>query len=1131
MSTCRATIDVGGMTCASCVNVVQKTLSKIEGVDEAAVNFATETASVEFDADKVSSAELVAAIERAGYHGTVTDESVEPSATGPDPGSGTAQVLPTAQVAPAGRSAEHGAAPAAAAAQPFGRSVVPGAPPAVQSAAQVAGKAQAAAAPIGAVVAEVETAHDRRVREELATLRTKLTVSLVLSGAIMALMLVEMYAMRSGVMLSRRALLSIALLQMIIATPVQFWAGRQFYTAAIGAARHRTANMSTLVAVGTSAAFAFSVLALVDYALELDFLPTSSTHGGPQVYFDTSAMVIALILLGKYLETRAKGQTNAAIKRLMGLQAKTARVVRDGVEADVPIEQVVVGDVVVVRPGEKIPVDGRIVSGYSSVDESMITGEPIPVEKQEGDEVVGATINKTGSFRFEATRVGRDTALAQIVRLIQQAQGSSAPIQRLADRVSAYFVPAVIGIAIVTGLIWLLLGPEPRISFSLVAFVTVLIIACPCAMGLATPTAIMVGTGKGAEHGVLIKSAAALETAHGLDTIVLDKTGTITAGAPRVTGVEAAMPHGADGGARDSATELWRDPSGALLTPEDATLRLAASAELGSEHPLGEAIVDHARERGLLLSEASGFRAIPGHGIEAEVDGARVLLGNSKLMAERGVGVGSLAGRAEELAAHGNTPMFVAAGDQLLGLVAVADTVKEGSAEAVAALQAMGLDVWMITGDNGRTASAVAEQVGIHNVMSEVLPEGKAGKIRELQAQGRKVAMVGDGINDAPALAQADVGMAIGTGTDVAMESADITLMRGALDGIVTAIDLSHATMRTIRQNLFWAFAYNVILIPVAMGVLYPAFGVLLNPMMAAAAMAMSSVTVVTNALRLRSYEPSSRVMPLAVAKTHGGTMTTPRTWGTPGRGPRWTRLVGAAAVGGIVTIVALILLGALELRLPGGSTDQAPGADVVTDARVTDADATDAGATGANAADVGATDAGANDAATVSAAPMAGASVEDEPRVVTAVGSGPEIAARDTERRIAELEAQMDLLVRLLAGEAALVGGRDGGSDTLAERAAAGSARGAVAGLAGSSSSARTQAQADAVRARLDEAEVDLRQMVLTIDDVLAESAGSERPLSPTLRALLRGLQDEMRDAADDIALSGDALAPMTER
>jgi Cu+-exporting ATPase len=715
------TLDVGGMTCASCVNVVEKTLSRTEGVEEANVNFATETATVRFDPAEVSSDDLVQAIERAGYTATITSVGA----------------------ASAGASAV-ATAPASGAIAPPPAALAPTPPKAGQ-------------------VDEVETAHDRRVRLELANLRKKLIVSLILSGAIMVLMFVEMAAMRAGITMTRTALTAIALTQLILATPVQFWAGRQFYTAAIGAARHRTANMSTLVAVGTSAAYAFSVVALVDYALQLGLLPTSTTHGGPQVYFDTSAMVIALILLGKYLETRAKGRTNAAIKRLMGMQAKTARVLRNGAEADVPIEQVVVNDIVRVRPGEKIPVDGVLTEGYSSVDESMITGEPIPVEKREGDEVIGATINKTGTFTFRATRVGSDTALAQIVRLIQEAQGSRAPIQRLADQVSAYFVPIVIGIATFTGLVWLIFGPEPQISYALLTFVTVLIIACPCAMGLATPTAIMVGTGKGAEHGILIRSAEALETAHKLDTIILDKTGTITSGEPRVTDVVVA-----------SGVE----PSGGALSPSDRVLWLAASAEKGSEHPLGEAIVEHAEDRNLALNKAAGFSAVPGHGILAQVDGHHVMLGNLKLMRDRGVAVNELEEAADRFASDGKTPMYVASNGRAEGVVAVADTLKPGSANAVGSLQAMGLDVWMITGDNSRTAQAIAKQVGIQNVLAEVLPEGKSDKVKELQAGGRAVAMVGDGINDAPALAQSDVGIAIGTGTDVAMESADVTLMR-----------------------------------------------------------------------------------------------------------------------------------------------------------------------------------------------------------------------------------------------------------------------------------------------------------------------------------------------------------------
>ncbi|MCJ7491926.1 MAG: heavy metal translocating P-type ATPase [Dehalococcoidia bacterium] len=627
-----------------------------------------------------------------------------------------------------------------------------------------------------------------------------------------------------------------------LATPVQFWAGWQFYEGAWNRLRHLDADMNTLVAVGTSAAYIYSVFATFAPGL------FRAADVEPAVYFDTAAVIIALILMGRYLEAKAKGRTSAAIKRLMGLRARTARVVRDGDERDIPVENVVAGDVVVVRPGEKIPVDGDVLEGRSAVDESMITGESIPVEKGPGDEVIGATINRTGSFRFRATRVGQDSVLAQIVRLVQEAQLSKAPIQRLADVVASSFVPAVIGVAALTFVIWLVLGPTPAFTFALLNAVAVLIIACPCALGLATPTAIMVGTGKGAENGVLIRGGESLETAHRINAIVFDKTGTLTVGAPSLTDV---LP--ADGWAE---TEL---------------LRLAASAERGSEHPLGEAVVAAARERSLALSDATEFTALPGRGVEATVDGRRVLAGNLKLMAENGLTLDGLLPESERLAAEGKTPMYVAIDGRLAGIVAVADTVKPGAAEAVARLKAMGIEVALITGDNRQTAEAVAREVGVDRVLAEVLPQDKAEQVRLLQAEGKTVAMVGDGINDAPALAQADVGIAIGTGTDVAIEASDITLIRGDLDGVATAVSLSRRTMRTIRQNLFWAFVYNVALIPIAAGVLYPLFsqtGVptvlepffgthgFLNPILAAAAMAFSSVSVMTNSLRLRGFRP-----------------------------------------------------------------------------------------------------------------------------------------------------------------------------------------------------------------------------------------------------------------------------------
>jgi len=610
-----------------------------------------------------------------------------------------------------------------------------------------------------------------------------------------------------------------------LATPVQFWAGWQFYRGAWAAARHMSADMNTLIAVGTSSAYLYSAAAVLFPEL---------FHAAGQMaalYFDTSSVIIGLILLGKYLEARAKGQTGEAIKKLMGMQARTARVVRDGHEMDVPVESVAIGDLVLVRPGEKVPVDGEVLEGRSALDESMITGESIPVEKGPGDQVIGATINKTGSFRFRATKVGRDTMLAQIIRLVEDAQGSKAPIQRLADVIAGYFVPAVIAIALVTFGVWYFFGPEPAFTYAVLNFVAVLIIACPCALGLATPTAIMVGTGKGAENGVLIRSGEALETAHKIGAIILDKTGTLTRGKPVVTDLVTANG----------------------TTPEEL-LSLAASAERGSEHPLGEAIVAAAREKGLELGDPTEFHAVPGHGIEATVNGRRVVLGNQKMMSDQGHSLDGMVDRASVLSDQGKTAMFVAVDGRMAGLVAVADTVKPGSREAVEELHRLGIEVAMLTGDNRRTAQAIARELGIDRVLAEVLPEGKAEEVKKLQAEGKVVAMVGDGINDAPALAQADVGIAIGTGTDVAMEAADVTLISGDVRGVVTTIRLSRQTMNTIKQNLFWAFFYNVILIPLAAGAWYPFFGVLLNPIFAGAAMALSSVSVVSNSLRLRRF-------------------------------------------------------------------------------------------------------------------------------------------------------------------------------------------------------------------------------------------------------------------------------------
>ncbi|ABG03112.1 ATPase, P type cation/copper-transporter [Rubrobacter xylanophilus DSM 9941] len=625
------------------------------------------------------------------------------------------------------------------------------------------------------------------------------------------------------------------LVLLALATPVQFWAGRRFYRGAWSALRHGQANMNTLVALGTSAAYLYSLAATLAPGL---------FAGRAGVYFDTSAIIITLVLLGRLLEARARGRTSEAIKKLAGMQARTARVVRGGEEADIPVEEVAVGDTVVVRPGEKVPVDGVVIAGRSAVDEAMITGESVPAEKGPGDEVIGGTINRTGSFRLRATRVGRDTALARIVRLVEEAQGSKAPIQRLADRISGVFVPVVMVVAGLTFLIWWAFGPEPAFTHALLNMVAVLIIACPCAMGLATPTSIMVGTGRGAERGILIKGGEALEEAHRTTTVVLDKTGTLTKGEPRLTDVV---------------------PAGGLAGEE--LLRLAAAAESASEHPLGEAVVAGARERGLALPSPEDFEAPTGLGVRATVEGRTVLVGSRSLMRESGVQEDGLAPRAEALSREGKTPILVAVDGEPAGLLAVADTIREEAEEAVELLHRMGLEVVMMTGDNRFAAEAVAGRLGIDRVLAGVMPQDKAGKVRELQEEGRKVAMVGDGINDAPALAQADVGIAIGTGTDVAMEAADITLVGGDVRGVARAIKLSKATIRNIRQNLFWAFAYNVALIPVAAGALYPLFSGgtvpealrpilgeygFLNPALAAAAMALSSVTVVSNALRLR---------------------------------------------------------------------------------------------------------------------------------------------------------------------------------------------------------------------------------------------------------------------------------------
>ncbi len=786
------------------------------GVKSASVSFASEKASLEFDPKKVSISDIADVITQAGY-GVARQKSIFP-VLGMTCASCVARVEEALKNVPGVVSVSVNLASEKASVEYLEGADVFKMRQAVKDAGYELGR-------------ESETAEDitTAAEREIKKVKNSFILAAIL-GIIIMIMMFTPHFTGTGYVL------------WVLATLVQFWAGLRFYKGAWGALKHRTADMNTLVAVGTSAAYLYSAVAVL--------FPSLLTIGSkaPDLYFDTSALIIAFILLGRYLEAKAKGQTSAAIKKLIGMQPKNATVIRNSKEMEIPVEEVQVGDLILVRPGERIPVDGIVRQGNPSIDESMVTGESLPVEKKEGDEVVGATINMTDSFQFEATRVGKDTALARIVRLVEEVQGSKAPIQRLADVIASYFVPMVIGIAIITFIIWYFLGPSPSLTFAFLNFIAVLIIACPCALGLATPTAIMVGTGKGAENGILIRSAAALERLYKINTILLDKTGTLTEGKPRVTDIIAVEPY----------TEV-------------DVLRLAASIEHDSEHPLAEAVVKSAQEKGLSLAEINDFKAIPGHGARANLDGKKHLLGSLKLMQDNSIFTDGLEEKASALWREGKTVMFIAADGRVIGMIGLADILKPDAPAIVAEIKRAGIDVIMITGDNNRAAEAIARQASIKRVLAEVLPEHKSDEIKKLQEEGRVVAMVGDGINDAPALAMADVGIAIGTGTDVAMETGDITLIRGDLSGITTALALSRRTMRTIKQNLFWAFAYNVLLIPVAAGVLYPAFhstGVpaglnfilgdygFLNPILAAVAMALSSVTVVSNSLRLRGFKP-----------------------------------------------------------------------------------------------------------------------------------------------------------------------------------------------------------------------------------------------------------------------------------
>ncbi len=792
-------LSVTGMTCASCAAAVENDLRKIEGVTAASVNFASEKAMVELG-KPVELKALVEAIKTGGYSVLLrkTDFAVK--------GMTCAACVATVERSLEGLygvtevnvnlAAERASVVYIPTIVDFGDFVK-----AVKDAGYSAEQ-----------IGEDYADREREEREkEFRDIRTKLIASAILGLLILLGSLTSIPLLSSWVVL------------FILATPVQFWAGMRFHRATWAAVKHGTTNMNTLITVGTFAAYFYSVLAT--------FTPGFFLSGGitPAVYYDTSAVIISLILLGRLLEARAKGMTSEAIKKLMRLQPKTARVLRGDDEKEILIDEVMVGDIVILRPGERIPVDGEIVDGYSTVDESMLTGESLPAEKSTGDRVFGGTINRVGSFRIRATRVGRETALGQIIRLVEEAQGSKAPIQRLADRVASIFVPVVISLAVGTFFIWYLLGPKPAFTLSLMNFIAVLIIACPCSLGLATPTAIMVGTGKGAERGILIRDAQALELAHRIQTVVLDKTGTITRGQPEVVDVVPV-----DG------------------LNEDEVLKYAASAEKTSEHPLGQAIMRKAEERGLPLYEPKEFTAIPGGGVRAVFKGSTVLIGNFSLLEKEGVDVSSFRGLEERISSEAKTPVVVAADRKAIAVIAIADTIKEGSIEAVRNLEEMGIEVVMLTGDHKNTAEAIAGMVGVNRVFSEVLPEHKVEVVKALKKEGKITAMVGDGINDAPALTEADVGVAIGTGTDIAMEASDITLIKGDLRSAVEAIRLSRLTLRTIKQNLFWAFFYNVVGIPIAAGLLYPFGGPLLNPMIASAAMAFSSVSVVSNSLRLR---------------------------------------------------------------------------------------------------------------------------------------------------------------------------------------------------------------------------------------------------------------------------------------
>ncbi|OSB09833.1 copper-translocating P-type ATPase [Paraclostridium bifermentans] len=819
---------ITGMTCSACGKAAERAVKKVDGVVNQSVNMATEKINIEYDSDKVKFEDLAKAIRKAGYN-LIEDINYNKV------------------------DFKIGGMTCASCAKAIERAVNK-----LDGIEDINVNVATERATINYDISKLKLTQirntiektgykvleksesknenldeDKLIKEkEMKTLFTKFLVAVGFSVPLLYIAMGPMVPSPIGpwpvpnIINPTTNSLNYALIQLILVIPVMI-AGNKFYKNGFKAIINKSPNMDSLVAIGTLAAFVYSLYT----TFQMANANMVSSHEHHQLYYESAGIIIALILLGKYLESRSKGKTSEAIKKLMGLQPKVAIVIKNKKEIEIPIEEVEVGDLIVVKPGSKIPVDGIVIEGHTSVDESMLTGESMPVDKNIGDKVTGASINKNGSIKFKAEKVGSDTALSQIIRLVEDAQGKKAPIAKLADTVSGYFVPTVITIAIVTALLWFTIGGQ-GVEFALTIFISVLVIACPCALGLATPTAIMVGTGKGAENGILIKGGEALELAHKIDTIIFDKTGTITEGKPKVTDIVVSKS-----------------------IDKDYLLKIAASAEKGSEHPLGEAIVRFGEDKNIDFMKVEKFTAIPGYGIEVSIDNKNVLLGNKKLMDDRKISLGNLSKTSDELASQGKTPMYIALENELGGIIAVADVVKSSSKKAIDKLHSMGIKVAMVTGDNKKTANAIAKEVGIDIVLAEVLPQDKSNEVKKLQNQGRFVAMVGDGINDAPALAQADIGIAIGSGTDVAMESADIVLMRSDLMDVPTAIKLSKETIKNIKQNLFWAFAYNTVGIPVAAGVLYIFGGPLLNPMIAAAAMSLSSVSVIGNALRLKGFE------------------------------------------------------------------------------------------------------------------------------------------------------------------------------------------------------------------------------------------------------------------------------------